>query len=56
MKYVKEWKDGSGTVELSYAEAKDLVSRCYSKDVADEILSHPQTVNCRFSYLTISEN
>lgn len=56
MKYVKEWKDGSGTVELTYDEAKDLVSCCYIADAVEDILSHPQTVNCLFSYLIITEN
>ena len=56
MKYTKEWKDGSGSEELTYDQARELVSRCYAEDAVDEILSHPHEVNCRFSTLIITED
>ena len=56
MKYVKVWKDGSGSEELTRDQARDLVSRCYVEDAVDEILSHPHEVNCRFSTLIITED
>ena len=56
MKYVKEWKDGSDSEELTVDQARELVSRYYVADAVEEILSHPHEVNCRFSYLIITED
>jgi len=56
MKYLKEWKDGSGSEELTYDQARDLVSRCYVEEAVDEILSRPHDVDCHFSYLIITED
>lgn len=56
MKYVKVWKDGSGSEELTHDQARDLVSRCYAEDAVDEIISRPHEVNCRFSVLIITED
>ena len=56
MKYIKEWKDGSGSEELTVDQARELVSRYYAADAVEEILSHPHDVNCMFSWLTITED
>lgn len=56
MTYVKEWKDGSGSEELTYDQARELVSCCYKEEAVDDILSHAQDVNCRFSWLIITED
>ena len=55
MKYVKEWKDGSGSEELTYDQARKLISDWYPADAVDDIIARPGTINCLVSYLIISE-
>ena len=56
MKYVKEWKDGSGSEELTRDQARDLVARYYNENAADDIIAHPGTINCMLSYLIVTED
>jgi hypothetical protein len=56
MKYTKEWKDGSGSEELTYDQALDLVSKWYDPNAAEDIISRPGDINCMFSYLIITED
>ena len=59
MKYLREWKDGSGTEELTKAEAKEYIKKWYP-DMTDadmeEIMNKPGfSLNCMFGYLTVTE-
>ena len=57
MKYFKTWKDTGNRHEITYDEALDSILRCYTDtpEVRD-LLNHPQTINCMFSYLEIEED
>ena len=56
MKYIKEWKDGSGSEELTHDQALELVSKWYDPSVAEIIISRPGAINCMFSYLFVTED
>ena len=57
MKYLREWKDGSGTEELTKDEAKKHIKKWYpdmTNEDMEEIMNKPGfSLNCMFSYLTI---
>jgi len=59
MKYLREWKDGSGVEELSKEQAKKHIRKWYPNMTDEEIndfLAKPRmSLNCMFSYLTVEE-